>query len=480
MMSPLRKLSSLALAVLLALGVFALPVSAADAPADAQIPAGQYSVTPSDGQGGGALTDSNRATSLLLGGGAEVAVSSGTPFDGLYLVWDTVPTGHEIAAGGETIAGREYLHEYVKLSSSVTEAVLRLPGEYTLCDIYLFSGDNLPDFVQVWQPACERADLLALPTHADDEHLFFGGALPYYAGELGLAVQVVYMTNHFGEPYRPHELLNGLWEVGVTAYPVMGPFPDLYASLESLESAEACFGREPVVEFQVEMIRRFKPRVVLGHDINGEYGHGAHILNAQTLLEALPLTGDETAWPESAALYGAYEVPKAYLHLWAENQIVMDWNVPLERFGGRTAFQMAEAGFAKHVSQVDYFTVTQGGTWEDCRFFGLAHTTIGADVVGGDFFENVDMSEGAYLPKVKEPEPSSMPASEPVSSQPAASQIDPQKEEGFPTWILVVFLIVLIVAVMIIALLVAAHNRKMRRHRQARRQSGKNTYHRRQ
>ena len=36
----------------------------------------------------------------------------------------------------------------------------------------------------------EDADMLLLPTHADDEHLWFGGTMPYYAGELGYKVQV--------------------------------------------------------------------------------------------------------------------------------------------------------------------------------------------------------------------------------------------------------------------------------------------------
>ena len=38
------------------------------------------------------------------------------------------------------------------------------------------------------------------------------------------------------EPFRNHELLDGLWEMGVTHYPQLGEFWDLYS--ESLEEAE--------------------------------------------------------------------------------------------------------------------------------------------------------------------------------------------------------------------------------------------------
>jgi LmbE family N-acetylglucosaminyl deacetylase len=197
----------------------------------------------------------------------------------------------------------------------------------------------------------------------------------------------VYLTYH--RPERTHELLDGLWTVGVTAYPVIGPFADSISTKDSLMAAEAAFGRESVVEFQVEMLRRFKPAVVVGQDLDGEYGHGAHMLNARTLAEALELSGDATNYPHSAALYGVWDVPKAYLHLYPENQIVMDWNLPLAHFNGKTAFEMAEAGFAMHKSQTGDFAVQQSGTWQDCRKFGLYRTTVGPDIKKDDLFENI-------------------------------------------------------------------------------------------
>lgn len=429
-----KRFAALLATALAALLLFSVPAAATSLPpADesaaasgeaAEITQG-LTLSHSGGQGADTLLDRNRSSKLTLAAGDTIDIQSESPFTWLYFIWDQPPPACTLEAGGQSISiGQQgYLHEAVMLNAPAEEAQLTLGEDSSiLCDIYLFEAGTPPTWVQLWQPMLEKADLVAFSTHADDEHLFFGGILPTYAGERGLAVQVVYLTNHWGEPYRPHELLDGLWTVGVTAYPVIGPFPDLYASKESYASAEATFGYDAVLEFQVEMLRRFKPFVAVGHDLNGEYGHGAHMLNAATLVDALELSGDESQYPELAAQYGVWDVPKTYLHLYAENELVMDWNIPLQRFGGATAFEMAEAGFAKHTSQVSYFSVQQGGTWEDCRKFGLVRSTVGPDVSKDDLFENIDL---APEPE-PEPEPESLPqeaASAPASSPDASSAV---------------------------------------------------------
>ena len=81
----------------------------------------------------------------------------------------------------------------------------------------------------------------------------------------------------------------------------------------------------------MEYLRRFRPQVVVGHDPNGEYGHPQHIINTETLMDALTLAADPTYSEETAADYGVWDVPKTYLHLYGENRITMDWDRPLAR-----------------------------------------------------------------------------------------------------------------------------------------------------
>jgi len=261
-----------------------------------------------------------------------------------------------------------------------------------VCDIYAFTIGYPPDWVQTWLPPLEKADLLLFPTHADDEHLFFVGTLPYYAGERGYAVQVAYLNNHWNQPPRPHELLNGLWAVGVRNYPVIpapGTFNDRYA--ESFEHARNLFGWDNVINYHIELLRRFQPSVVVGHDLNGEYGHGGHMLNARALREAVTRAASSDYHPTSYAEYGVWDTPKLYLHLHHSNSataINMDWSIPLERFDGKTGVDMAVIGYSFHRSQHRWsFAVPRTGP--SGYRFGLVHTTVGPDVTGGDFFENI-------------------------------------------------------------------------------------------
>ena len=351
------------------------------------------------------LLDDRYTTKLELPAGTEISVRTQEKIHGLYLIWDKPPghwalqTREETRSSMYLLGKNDWIHEYISLPEPSSEITMVMPANATtLCELSLYGEGPLPDSVQVWTPPHEDADLLLLPTHADDEHLFFGGTMPYYAGELGYKVQVAYLTHHWAEPYRPHELLNGLWTVGIRAYPVIGDFPDYYS--DNLEHAKTLYDLDRVFSYQVELLRRFKPEVVIGHDVEGEYGHGVHMLNAWVLRQAVSLAADETYLPEQVEEWGTFEASKVYLHLYPEGAVVMDWNTPLERFGGRTAFEMAEAGFAEHLSQQKWFSVRTEGV-HDCRAFGLFHTTVGPDIPEEepDFFQNIEHFSDDVLPE---------------------------------------------------------------------------------
>ena len=343
------------------------------------------------------VTDDDISTFFTAGElGAQIRFVADHPVKQLYFIfekpcqWTIILPDNSVRHGGK----QGYIHELLQLDQEISRFQMEIPAGSKLTDVYAFSGGELPDWVQKWEPPCQSADLMVMPTHADDEHLWFGGVLPYYAGELGYNVQVVYMTNHYKDPPRSHELLDGLWKVGVTHYPIIpDQFADHVDTRKSLNAAKEYFGYDRIMEYQVELLRRFSPKVIVAHDIHGEYGHGAHKLNAASLLEALKIYEDPTVYPESAEKYGIHTVQKCYLHLWKKNQILVQWSdLKLERFGGKSAFRMAVEGFACHKSQQKLYKVEEDG-WNDCRKFGLAYTTVGLDTPGlNDMFEHVNMS----------------------------------------------------------------------------------------
>ena len=344
------------------------------------------------------MVDGNYYSAFQIARNVRIECKASVPVRSLYVMLEkscewtlSFPDGTEKKCGENG-----FLHEYIYLEIESNVFYIDLPAAIGITEVYAFTEGKLPDWVQIWQPPCKRADLMVMPAHADDEHLWFGGAMPYYAGELGYNVQVVYLTDHYKSPYRKHELLNGLWTVGVRNYPVLtDKFPDELKTKWSLEGAEEVFGRDNVIEFEVEMLRRFAPRVVIAHDINGEYGHGAHKLYAAALLDALKIYDDPTAYPDSTQKYGVRKVQKCYLHLWEENPIVVNWSeMSLSHFGGQSAFDMALTGYKCHRSQQRFNIVMEESGPNDCRKFGLAYTTVGLDTPGlNDMFEHVDMTD---------------------------------------------------------------------------------------
>lgn len=352
------------------------------------------------------LLDRNVETACSSQDYFELKISSEAPLYGIYLLWnDAVPrwtlTGEtEIVSGGEN----GFWHEYKPLSggSEYTLTWNNCP-DAELAEVYFLSEGTVPAFVQIWEKPCEKADFLLLPTHADDEHLWFGGTMPYYGGELGYKIQVVYLMKHVSG--RHHELLNGLWHVGVKNYPVISQFIDKYSY--SLSHAKTLYPEEEVLDFLVENIRRFRPEVIVGHDLKGEYGHGAHILNATVLSDrALIAASDPAQCPESFAKYGAWETKKCYLHLYHENEIFIDWTAKiLTAFDGKNAYDVAQEGFDQHVSQRHAFSMSLDNREKyGNALFGLVHSTVGPDLMRNDFLENIPL-ESLTTWEAPEPEP---------------------------------------------------------------------------
>lgn len=310
---------------------------------------------------------------------------------------------------GKTITCGEhgFLNEFVDLAAGFGYApqnvTIRFDGDGTqICEMRMFSEGEPPANVQRWEaPRLGEVDLMLFSTHADDEQLFFAGLLPDYGCERGYNVLVVYLTGHPDMGViRQHELLNGLWAVGCKIYPVIGKYNDFYSMDKAVayrQYAGAGVSREDIIGYIVEQLRKYHPMVAVGHDLLGEYGHGAHQMYAELLLEALKVENDPSAYPELAEQYGLWETPKAYLHSYPENQIVMDWDVPLESFQGMTAFEVSrDLGFPAHRSQVPDFQWYLNGhaTAASIREhgpcdYGMCRSLVGPDVEKNDFFENI-------------------------------------------------------------------------------------------
>lgn len=351
----------------------------------------QCAVT-ADGKNASYLTDNNIYTYLKVN---EVEIKSDAPLYGVYILFDRTPTEWKLTAKDkEQICGKNgFLHEFVELSGE-TEIKLSFESGTTVADVFVYGEGALPNTVQRWE-LLERADIMICPTHSDDDQLYFAGMIPWCTAK-GYDVQIVYFTNHWNTHDRPHELLNGLWHCGLRYYPYISDHPDLYSL--SLAEAEQVFkgvglDKNYFVEFYVDLLQRYQPLVVAGHDQNGEYGHGAHMLNSTVLREAVSLSAERGLW----------DVPKTYIHLWGENQATFNWDIPMEELGGKTPFEVSQEGYGFHYSQhrfeslsrwlygVEGAPITKASqiySYSPCRY-GLFRSTVGLDTTENSLFEHL-------------------------------------------------------------------------------------------
>lgn len=354
------------------------------------------------------FNDGNVKSNVKINQGLNLVIHNDTDqIKQLYIVYEiSSKHGKLITSSGETVnlGENEFLHEYVSLDKPDNDITLTFDEDVTISEIRLFTDGDTPKDVQKWTRETST-DLMIFSTHADDEQLFFAGVMPTYINQ-NKKVHVVYFARHdvgaYYAPNRLHEQLDGLWTLGVTDYPTFGIIPDAYS--ESIDVARsqmnsAGFKDEDVINFYVMVLRSYKPKVILGHDENGEYGHGQHRLNIYLLKEAY----DEAANPEyNGASSNPYKVPKFYIHLYdMDNKTVLDYDSPLDKYDGKTAYEVSKEGYSKHLSQqYTWFTNWLNGnnnsytsatqiTKYNPAYWGLYKSEVGPDINKNDLFENI-------------------------------------------------------------------------------------------
>ena len=355
------------------------------------------------------LTDKNENSYTTITIDDEIKINSNEDIYGLYIIYELKSATGIITSNNKNVVvgENEYLHEYInifKTFKNTKEITLKYNEDVLIGEIYILGSGEIPEFVEVWEKPLENnTDLLLISTHSDDEQLFFLGLLPTYVAK-GANVQVAYYVNHFDNPKRLHEQLHGLYKVGIRNYPVIGIIPDAYSetlngAIKNIEASGLTV--DDGINYQVEIIRRFKPSVVVGHDESGEYSHGQHILNTHTLKIALEKTNDETYHEESFNKYGLWDTPKTYIHLYKENQIIMDYDTPLDYFDDKTAYEVSKEGYKEHHSQQwTWFTAWINGKNNEYtkstdikkyspNEFGLYRSLVGEDIEKNDMFENL-------------------------------------------------------------------------------------------
>ena len=258
-------------------------------------------------------------------------------------------------------------------------------GALRVIELRLYGAGQLPDNVVNYTSTTDKADLMILACHPDDDILWMGGLLPVYGGQLDMKVQMVYMTSHFH--YRRCEAMDAMWHCGLKSGPVFLGLQDI-EKMPYQEILNAWGGEEATEQLIARQIRRFRPEVLVTQDIKGEYGHPQHRLMTRACIRAIAVAADPDE--ESLSDLPPWEVKKFYIHLYPENALTLDMDRPLSAFGGKTPGQVAQEAYLFHVSQqAGPYKVAVDGPY-DMKKYGLYHTAVGPDEAHDGLFENID------------------------------------------------------------------------------------------
>ena len=363
-----------------------------------------------------------------------VVLSSDKPIYGLYLCFQKMPDTYviqkESGDGWVTVAEGgtpRYHHAFFELDGLKKIRILSTMEKKNVMgfnEIFAFGKGEVPDWVQRWEEPAGSTDILFLSTHPDDDVLFLGSAITWYAAEQKKNVMVAYLT--YSNTTRRSEALNGLWAMGVRTYPEFGPFSDKYSNPSKVTQAYKDMGGEDkVLSWVTDLYRKYRPEVVVTQDIEGEYGHPQHKMMVDAAIKCWDKAADSAAYPESGTLFGPWEVKKLYIHLYGDEtkSTAFNFDAPMESMGGKSANEVAEDAFTYHVTQAGkghkfngkqvVFSVAEYGVrrYPNNRF-GLYASRVGEDVNHDDFLEHIET------------------AARPAATEaPAEEEEDPEEEE---------------------------------------------------
>lgn len=323
---------------------------------------------------------------------------------GLYLCFEAMPEGYEVQEntgnGWETIAVGDpgLYHAFFALHGAAQARVVATGNSKQVMgfnEVSVFGEGTVPEWVQRWEPIPDKTDLLFVVAHPEEEILFLGGAIPTYAAEEGRSVAVACFS--YGNSTRRSELLNGLWSMGYRYYPVIGNFKTVTGKglASAYKNIDKKNGEATVQGWLTEIIRKYRPEVIVGPDPDGEGSNSQRMMISDACTKCFESAADETCFPESAAQYGPWQASKLYLHLYGkkDEQTVLDWSRPLESMEGWNGIQLCIRAYQYHKTQIDAKDTTKSvlgtGSKYDNTVFGLYASTVGQDRAKNDFLENI-------------------------------------------------------------------------------------------
>ncbi|RYD40528.1 MAG: hypothetical protein EOP85_14095, partial [Verrucomicrobiaceae bacterium] len=300
-------------------------------------------------------------------------------------------------------------------------------------EFFLGSDPQENESGKPWLRRPAKAALMVVSAHPDDEGIFFGGTIPYYARTKNLTTLLVSMTSGdwtLKPEERERELRNASWAYGLRYQPLFARFRDVSNSVQTSyadkidatwdfwadgvlqnDGSDIEAGKARAVRYLARLFRQYRPEIVATHDLIGEYGHFNHVATAWAVTQAMAMAADP-AWGEGEPPpLPPWQIRKLYVHKYQGHRLFHDhWETASIDDDGvmRTPRQIANMGLNFQVSQgrpkvsTVYAVGEVNSSWapHPSEWWGLYHSTVGQDTVVPDFVapdaDNVPMNYSGW------------------------------------------------------------------------------------
>lgn len=286
--------------------------------------------------------------------------------------------------------------------------------------------------------------IMILSCHPDDEGIFFGGVMSYYPQVQNVRTVHVSMTS--GDWNRPPEdreteLTNAdaiyygrsiTTSIGSPLDTSINPSADLFfprfkdeptSTVDQtwdwwydgiLDGDDVALGRQKAIDTLATYIRILKPTVIVGHDIDGEYGHPNHKATGIAMAECYDRAAD------SGYVDGndPWLAMKLYIHQsegnglgtpgytfinWLFHDYLEETTIDTDDNGSpdMTPRQVTNVGLKVHYSQGSFdastvYVVGENHDSHHSEWWGLYRSTVGPDTIADPFtIEGKDYNDGS-------------------------------------------------------------------------------------
>ena len=294
-----------------------------------------------------------------------------------------------------------------------------------------------------YEPQPDKATIMMIFAHPDDEGIFFGGVMAYYPQVLQVPSVLINMTtgswmadhsgvfnsgqenkepdfrecvyDHYGFPNEPilPFFQQSNWNASIaTGWQNWSNGPQYLDSYNDVAT-----GKQRASRYLAEQIRIYQPDVIIVQDLGGEYGHPDHRNLTSATVAAWDLAADnDTTISDGTGSHNIsaagipgdpYQAKKMYIHWYSQNRLFHDYgeDVTIDSDGNgtpdKTPRQAVDGGLdvLGHASIYDVETVFRTGEYFSSyhsEWWGLYRTTVGLDTVVAPFTVPGDLTGSTY------------------------------------------------------------------------------------